>query len=884
MDQLDDDARIEQEPCGTITEWNAGAERLFGWMRADAIGQPSCIIIPARNRERHRQGLDALFTGHERVASRRLTVLHRDGREFTADFAMAIHEHAGGRRAVAIARRTARNAEPAWSENPDVRYREILDQIEDACAVVDLGGRYRFVNNAFCRLFGRSRETLTGTSFRENSKSDGRIAALRSVYAQVYQTGTPVKAFEYQVTLNGIDRSLEQSVSLDRDAQGRPVGFLTIIRDCSERTQAQQELARAKDAAEKANRAKGEFLANMSHEIRTPMNGIIGMTLLALETDMTPYQSDCLNTVKQSAESLLTILNDILDFSKIESRKLEMEAVAFPLCDTIAEVLKPFGVRAHQKGLELLCDVAPGLPAGVVGDPVRLRQIINNLVGNAIKFTARGQVVVSVRPTPGTPGLLHFSVADTGMGIPAGQQDAIFEAFRQADGSTTRKFGGTGLGLAISMSLVQMMGGRLWVESEPGVGSTFHFTAAFAPSDMASASQDRAGLVNLRVLIVDDNEVNCRILEARTRSWGMAPSAVGGGEAGMTALVAAAREGRPFDLVLLDANMPEVDGFAVAERIRQRTDLSAPTIMMLSSSALEDEVARCRDLGIAACLNKPIRASELFESITRIVRGAPVAAKPAKPADKAPAPARLINVLVAEDNLVNQRVALGLLTRRGHTVTVVGNGREALDVLERETFDLVLMDVQMPVMSGFDATAAIRARERQTGGHLRIVAMTAHAMNGDRERCVAAGMDGYLSKPIDPQMLFAIVEGDAPAGQAAASAFDRPAILARLDGDEALLSDVIGLFLDDCPARLRAIRAAIDARDGELIRAEAHNLKGASGNLSAMGLFNAAHALERIGAEGRLDHAEVAWTVLAQRAAEVRDALRQFEVRDAACA
>jgi two-component system sensor histidine kinase/response regulator len=883
MDQHAVDALIEQDTRGIITEWNAGAERLFGWIRADAVGMPSHTIIPLRNRERHAQALQDLFTAVRRVHSRRITVVHRDGHEFTVDIAISIHERAATHRIVAVLRQIGRDDEPAWSEDlGDVRYREILNQIEDACAVVDLAGRYRFVNDAFCRLFVRSREALIGTSFMDNSKSDERIAKLRGIYTHVYQTGTPVKSFEYQVKVDGVEKSLEQSVSLDRDASGRPVGFLTVIRDCTARALVQQELARSKEAAENANRAKSDFLANMSHEIRTPMNGIIGMTMLALDTDLTPYQADCLDTVKSSAESLLTILNDILDFSKIESRKLEMEAVAFSLGDTIADALKPFSVRANQKGLELLCDIAPDIPAGIVGDPMRLKQIVNNLVGNAIKFTDRGHVVVSVRQETRGEGciMLHFAVTDTGIGVPADEQASIFEAFRQADGSTTRKFGGTGLGLAISTSLVTMMGGRLWVESVPDTGSAFHFTAAFDLADLPGTVRDKASLANLRVLIVDDNPVNRRILDAQTRSWAMVPTAVDGGQAAIDALTAAAHDGHPFDLVLLDANMPGLDGFAVAEQALVRQDLAGPTIMMLSSSGLEGEVARCRSLGIAAYLTKPIKASDLLDAITRTVDGAAAVPTLAKPAPEAAPPSRLIRVLVAEDNVINQRVALGLLTRRGHTVTVVGNGREALDALDRDAYDLVLMDVQMPVMGGFDATAAIRARERQTGGHIRIVATTAHAMNGDRERCIAAGMDGYLSKPLDPRMLFAIAEGDAPSRPASASAFDRSATLERLHGNEALLSDVIGLFLDECPARLRATKAAVDARDSESIRLEAHGLKGAAGNLSALGLFNAAQTLERIGAEARLDAAEAAWRLVYVEASQVLDALRHFETRE----
>ena len=887
MDDYTTDARIEQDAEGVVQEWNAAAERLFGWTRAEALGMQSHTIIPPRNHERHDRGLAAILSADRRVHSRRITVVHRDGHEFTVDLAISAQDLSGEPRLVAFARPIGATDEPAWTPDlGDVRYRTILDQIEDACAVVDLSGHYRYVNNAFCRLFERSRETLLGKSFEENSTSDERIKKLRSVYSQVYQTGDPVKAFEYQTTVNGAAKSLEQSISLDRDGNGRPVGFMTIIRDCTERALAQQELAKAKEAAENATKAKSEFLANMSHEIRTPMNGIIGMTALALDSELTPYQADCLGAVKSSAESLLTILNDILDFSKIESRKLEIEMVPFSLADTISDALKPLAVRAHEKGLELLCDIAPDVPAGIVGDPVRVKQVITNLVGNAVKFTERGHVMVSVREDARNDGctMLHFAVSDTGIGIPADKQHTIFEAFSQADGSTTRRFGGTGLGLAISTTLVQMMGGRISVESNPGAGSTFHFTMPFDVVVLSNTPPDRSRLADLRVLIIDDNPLNRRILEAQTTNWRMRPTVVDGGRAAIDALTVAAGHGQPFGLVLLDANMPDLDGFDVAEQVARRPELAGSTIMMLSSSGLEGDVSRCKALGIAAYLTKPIKASDLFDAICRTLDRTPIAAphsvhtKSTTPS----APARLARVLVAEDNIVNQRVAQGLLSRRGHAVTVVNNGREAVDALANHTFDLVLMDVQMPEMGGFEATAAIRARERETGGHVRIVAMTAHAMNGDRERCVAAGMDGYVSKPLDPRMLFSIVEDDTPAAPAAAataSTFNRTAALERVDGDEALLSDVIGVFLDDCPVRLKAIKAAVDGRQAEAIRIEAHALKGAAGNLSATSLFDAAEILERVGAESRLDAAEAAWRCLSIAATEVLTTLRRFETR-----
>jgi PAS domain S-box-containing protein len=893
---------------------NRRFEQLFKRTREEVVGKTDQEMFPQANAAAYQENdRRVLATGIPIEVEE--PVQHDDGlhiyisNKFALTDAQGRHYAVGG---ISTDVTELKKAERAVRD-AEARYSSLVESLPLRAWSKDLQGRFTLANRGWLRSHNKElREIVGKTDFdfspphlaAKYQRDDRRVAESRQVFEDVeeFQGGDGRKKY-IQVLKAPVFNS-----------GGDVVGTQGMSWDVTERVLAQRALQDAKEAAEAANRAKSAFLANMSHEIRTPMNGIIGMSELLLNTPLNHDQRDYVLMVNESADSLLSLINDVLDLSKVEAGKLELESISFELGDVLGDALKLLALRADKKNLELAWRMQPDVPDVVVADPARLRQVVINLVGNAIKFTDHGEVVLRVQKLPLPPGEgledgtgrtlptrvnLQFTILDTGIGIPEEKQRLVFEAFEQADTSTTRRCGGTGLGLTISTKIVELMGGRIWLESQPRQGTKFHFTARFA---VPAVDQDEPSdepwhdLRDLRVLVVDDNATHRSILTEILTSWAVSVHSAADAITALQALSDAAKAA-PFQLLLADANIPGRDGFWLAEQIAASPQLRTATIMMLTASQRPEDSERCRRLDIPAYLAKPIKPSELLDAMVAAIGPVAQVEEAAHAAHAAGPDQRSLRVLLAEDSAVNQRVATALLERWGHRVSIASNGRQAIAMFAAQSFDLVVMDVQMPEMDGLEATRGIREYEQQGNrGHVPIVALTAHAMKGDRERCLDAGMDAYVTKPIRSKELFRVIQeitqnvpahsaqlpGEPPTeiasgnGHPSARCIDWQQALGAIEGNRELLGELIDIFREECPKLRAEIESSLQSGDLPGLRRAAHTLKGALSHLAAASAVQLAQQIEDHARRENAAAVHPLWPLLQTQLDEINRALDDF--------
>ncbi|MDD2685452.1 MAG: response regulator [Gallionella sp.] len=845
-----------QDADGCCTYLNAEGERLLGWARAEFVGMPVHDTVHPTTAEGEALAahvcpiaLEVIARGEAHMDDQVFT--RKDGSTFpVALVSKAIYADNGEVDGMVVAFQdiSDRKKNELLIHLTQERLNLALDGSNLALWDWDLAADRIYFSDKWSEMLGGAKEDQLMMVERmfDSIHPEDRGSA-RAALAPALKGLTPYYSVEYRV--KGRDGSWiwihTRGKVVERDNDGRALRMTGTNANISARKEAEDAIVRAKEAAEEASRAKSDFLANMSHEIRTPMNGIIGMTELALDTELNEEQREYIGLVKSSADALLTIVNDILDFSKIEAGKMSIDNIDFSLPDMLSQTTRSIALRAHEKGLELLLDIASDIPEMLLGDPGRLRQIVVNLVGNAVKFTERGEIIVKAALADAQPDSdkvrLQISVSDTGIGIPQEKFDAIFESFSQADSSTTRQYGGTGLGLTISARLVELMNGRIRVESEVGKGSTFHIEIELGRSAEQGKPFYEAGkLHNMRVLVVDDNATNRQLAVELLQRWSMSPRAVGSGHEAIEEITRAHQHGEGYQLLLLDIQMPDMDSFTVVNYLRDNPELVAAPIMMLTSEGQRGDAARCRELGVSAYLLKPYSQSDLFDSIMNTLGLANVDNAQLVTRHSIQHNKRSLNILLAEDNAINQTLAVRLLGKFGHTVSVANNGNQAFSLWHAGHHDLILMDVDMPELNGYAATEKIREAERQQGGHIPIIGLTAHVMEGTREKCLSYGMDGYLSKPIDTEALWIeletvkVIAHERPQPEPVITAvppqagrsFDIKKALALMDNDSELFRQMVQIYAQDYPGYLTKLGQAIEQGDRPEMRHYAHVIRG----------------------------------------------------------
>jgi len=879
------DAILMMDSEGKISFWNEAAMRTFGWSRDEAVGTNlHKLLAPAKYHQAHHQAFQAFQQTGEGAAigkTLELTACRKDGTEFSVELSlnsMKLHDRW---HAVGILRDITQRKELEGKVKDHSQFLQILiDSIPNPIYYKDTDGKYLGCNRAFESFMGRSAESVVGKTVYDLAPRE-LADRYHSVDMELLKNPGFHSCEDVVPDMNGSLHETIVTKATFSKSDGSLGGLVGVFVDISDRKKMEEDLRKAKDQAEAAAKAKAAFLANMSHEIRTPMNGIMGMNGLLMDTELTSEQRMYAETVQNSANALLSLINDILDFSKIEAGKLDLEILDFDLQSTLDDMNDILAIKAQEKGLEYVCRVDPAVPGWLKGDPGRLRQVLTNLIGNSIKFTSRGEVAihVSLDVEMGAQAQVRFSVTDTGIGIPSEKRDSLFVPFTQADASTSRRYGGTGLGLAISRQLVGLMGGEIGVESTPGAGSTFWFTALFETPIHVDEAGDEAAvdIAGLRILGVDDNATNRLVLRQLLASWRCRFEEAAGGEEALAKLREAALEGDPFRIAILDMQMPDMDGETLGRRIRNKKAFACTRLIMMTSMGTRGDAARARQIGFAAYLPKPVRKSRLFDTLITVVN---LGAEP--PADKSSPPPiaildctieqrkRHIRILLAEDNPTNQKVALRILEKLGYRADAVSNGAEAVKALGMIPYDLVLMDVQMPEMDGFQATRQIRNSEIAVLNHaVPIIAMTAHAMKGDREACLQAGMDDYVSKPVNPPQLAEAIRRqldrlgvDEPKITEESSGkesrvFDKETALDRVGGDEEVLQEILEVFVSDAGRQIELLVQASQNGDCAAVRGQAHSLKSASGSIGACMMQQIAQQIETAGAQGELDQAAV---------------------------